>query len=147
MSFKYKFEKIMHVKEREKDEALDIYNQATRRFEEAATKLYELLKKKENLDQMQSERLVSGLQVVEMRYQQQFISNLEKTIDHYQKRVMNARTQMYYYQEKLAEKMTEFKKYEVMKNKKKMQYLSEMKRLENIEMDDISIQQFIHKEL
>ncbi|MEK5102410.1 flagellar export protein FliJ [Cytobacillus sp. FSL M8-0252] len=147
MSFKYKFEKIMHVKEREKDEALDIYNQATRRFEEAATKLYELLKKKEDLDRLQSERLVSGLQVVEMRYQQQFISNLEKTISHYQKRVMNARTQMYYYREKLAEKMTEYKKYEVIKDKKKMQYVSEMKRLENIEMDDISIQQFIHKEL
>lgn len=96
---------------------------------------------------MQSERLVSGLQVVEMRYQQQFISNLEKTISHYQKRVMNARTQMYYYREKLAEKMTEYKKYEVIKDKKKMQYVSEMKRLENIEMDDISIQQFIHKEL
>ena len=39
----------MMVKEREKDEALSIYNDSVKKFEDAAEKLYESLKKKEDL--------------------------------------------------------------------------------------------------
>ena len=37
MAYKYKFEKILSIKEREKDEAVNIYNQAVKRFEDSST--------------------------------------------------------------------------------------------------------------
>ena len=52
--YQFKFEKIMTVKEREKDEALSVYNESVKRFEDAAEKLYELLKQKEDLENYQS---------------------------------------------------------------------------------------------
>ena len=97
MRYRFKFEKIMMVKEREKDEALSVYNDSVKRFEDVAEKLYESLKKKEDLENYQSLRLENGLPVQEIRHHQHFILNLQKTIDHFQKMVMNARNQMNFY--------------------------------------------------
>ena len=135
----------MMVKEREKDEALSIYNDSVKRFEEVAEKLYESLKKKEDLENYQSLRLENGLSVQEIRHHQHFILNLQKTIDYYQKMVMNARKQMNFYQEKLMQKNIELKKYEKIKEKDKILFLEELKQEEAKQMDDISIQQYVHR--
>lgn len=146
MQYQYKFEKILTIKTREKDEAFNVYNQAVKRFEEAATKLYETLKKKEDLESYQNSRLVNGLPVQEIRHHQQFIHNLEKTINYYQKLVINARNHMNFYQEKLMEKNIEVKKYEKMKEKDLTNFTENMKHLEGKQMDDISIQHFMNRE-
>lgn len=146
MGFQYRFEKIMTIKEREKDETLSIYNQSVKKFEEAAEKLYELLKKKEDLENFQSIQLVNGLSVQKIRHHQQFINNLEKMILHAQKVVVNTRNHMNYYQEKLMEKNIEVKKYEKMKEKDRTIFSLEEKSVESKMMDDISIQQFMHRE-
>lgn len=145
MQYQFKFEKILVIKEREKDEALNIYSQAVKRFEEAAEKLYELLKKKEDLESHQSSRLVSGLPVQEIRHHQYFLQNLEKTISHYQQIVINARNHMNFYQEKLMEKNIEVKKYEKIKEKDLSKFTENQKQLEGKQMDDISIQQFMNR--
>jgi flagellar protein FliJ len=145
MRYRFKFEKIMMVKEREKDEALSIYNDSVKRFEDVAEKLYESLKKKEDIENYQSLRLENGLSVQEIRHHQHFIVNLQKTIDHYQKMVMNARNQMNFYQEKLMQKNIELKKYEKIKEKDKVVFLEELKQEEAKQMDDISIQQYVHR--
>ena len=54
MGYQYKFDKILQIKEKEKGDALAEYHTAVRKFEEAAEKLYELLKKKEDLESYQS---------------------------------------------------------------------------------------------
>ena len=82
-----------------------------------------LLKKKEDIENYQSARLVNGLPVQEIRHHQHFILNLQKTIDHYQKMVMNARNQMNFHQEKLMQKNIELKKYEKIKEKDKVVFL------------------------
>lgn len=145
MAYKFKLEKIMNLKEREKDEMLSIYNDSVKKFEGAAEKLYEALKKKEDLEAFQSQKLVNGLSVQEIRHHQSFIMNLQKTIDHYQQMVMNARSQMLFYQDKLMEKNIEVKKYEILKEKDKLIFLEELKRVEDKQMDDISIQQYMHR--
>ncbi|WP_080846446.1 flagellar export protein FliJ [Cytobacillus gottheilii] len=145
MQFQFKFNKVLSIREREKDEALDLYNQSVKRFEDAAEKLYELLKKKEDLESFQSERLLNGLPVQEIRHHQQFVGNLEKTIHHFQKMVMNTRSQMNYFQERLMEKNIEVKKYEKMKEKSKELFYEELKQLEGRQMDDISIQHFVNR--
>ncbi|MBU8877832.1 flagellar biosynthesis chaperone FliJ [Bacillus sp. FJAT-29790] len=145
MQYQFKFEKILTIKEREKDEAFNIYNQAVKRFEEAAEKLYEYLKKKEELEVYQSSRLVSGLPVQEIRHHQLFIHNLEKTINHYQQMVVNARHHMNYHQEKLMEKNIEVKKYVKIKEKDLTNFVEMTKQIEGRQMDDISIQQFMNR--
>ncbi|PWW27368.1 flagellar FliJ protein [Cytobacillus oceanisediminis] len=145
MQHQFKFNKILHIKEREKDQAFDVYSQAVKRFEEAAGKLYELLKKKEDLAAYQQSRLTMGLPVQEIRHHQHFVDSLEKTIDHYQKMVANARSQMNFQQEKLMEKNIEVKKYEKMKEKDLASFMESIKQTEGRHMDDISIQLFMNR--
>lgn len=145
MGYQFKFEKILSIREREKDEALSVYNESIKKFEEVAEKLYSLLKKKEDIENYQSSRLKEGLPIQEIRHHQQFIINIEKSIEHYQKMVMNARNRMNFYQEKLMEKNIEVKKYEKMKEKDALNFFKEMQMLENKQMDDISIQFYMNR--
>lgn len=145
MQYQFKFEKILSIREREKDEALNIYNQSVKRFETAAEKLYDLLKKKEDLEVYQSSRLVNGLPVQEIRHHQHFINGLERTIEHYQQIVINARNHMNYQQERLLEKNVEVKKYEKIKEKDRLNFAENERQLEGKQMDDISIQHFMNR--
>jgi flagellar FliJ protein len=117
MAYQFKFEKIMKLREREKDEVLSTYNESVKRFEEAAESLFRSLKKKEDLESYQRSKLENGLSVQEIRHHQTFIHNLQKTIDHDQKVVVHTRNQMNFYQDKLLQKNIEVKKYEVLKEK------------------------------
>ena len=135
----------MKLKEREKDEVLSNYNESVKRFEEAAENLFRSLKKKEDLESYQRSKLENGLSVQEIRHHQTFIHNLQKTIDHDQKVVVHTRNQMNFYQDKLLQKNIEVKKYEVLKEKGKLVFLEELRQLEAKQMDDISIQQYMHR--
>lgn len=135
----------MSLKEREKEEALSVYQDSVKKFEEVAEKLYELLKKKEQLEAFQLDGLKTGLSIVQIRHHQQFIGNLEKTIDHYQKMVMNARHRMNIYQEKLMDKNIEVKKFEKIREKDLGHFITDLKSTENKQMDDISIQHFMNR--
>lgn len=135
----------MKLKEREKDEVLSTYNESVKRFEEAAESLFRSLKKKEDLESYQRSKLENGLSVQEIRHHQTFIHNLQKTIDHDQKVVVHTRNQMNFYQDKLLQKNIEVKKYEVLKEKGKIVFLEEIRQLEAKQMDDISIQQYMHR--
>jgi flagellar protein FliJ len=145
MAYQFKFEKIMKLKEREKDEVLSTYNESVKRFEEAAENLFRSLKKKEDIEGYQRSKLENGLSVQEIRHHQSFIHNLQKTIDHDQKVVVHTRNQMNFYQDKLLQRNIEVKKYEVLKEKGKLVFLEELRQLEAKQMDDISIQQYMHR--
>ena len=94
---------------------------------------------------MQEQKLVSGLSVQEIRHNQLFVENLRKVIDHQQQIVINTRNQMNFFQEKLKEKNIEVKKYEKIKEKDFENYQLEEKFLDNKQMDEISLQQFMSK--
>jgi len=143
--YQFKLEKILSIKENEKDKALREYNEAVKRFEEVAKKLYHFLKQKEDYEEMHQQKLQAGLPIQEIRYFQQFITNLERTISHYQQLVAQARQQMQLKQLKLAELNIEVKKYEKMKEKYFQTFLQTMQAEENKLMDEISIQQFVNR--
>ncbi|PLR97274.1 flagellar export protein FliJ [Bacillus sp. T33-2] len=145
MVYQYKFEKILTLRSREKDEAQAVYQDTVRKFEDAAEHLYRLLKKKEDMESFQSERLQKGLPVQEIRHHQQFIGNLQKTIEHYQQMVINARNRMNYQQVQLMEKNIEVKKYEKIREKDFHQYIANEKYEEGKMMDEISIQQYMNR--
>lgn len=143
MGFQYKFDNILQLKEKEKGDALADYHFSVQKFKEAAEMLYELLKRKEDLESYQSTKLKNGLAILEIRHHQQFITNLEKSIEYYQKMVMNARNRMNLHQEKLIETNIEVKKYTKMKEKDFQHYIEDRKHIEAKQMDDVSIQQYM----
>ena len=145
MNYQYKFGRVLSLKEREKEEALSVYQDSVKKFEEVTEKLYELLKKKEELEAFQSDGLKAGLPILQIRHHQQFIGNLEKTIHHYQKMVMNARNRMNLYQEKLMDKNIEVKKFEKIREKDFEHFTADLKIIESKQMDDISIQHFMNR--
>ncbi|RFU71287.1 flagellar biosynthesis chaperone FliJ [Peribacillus saganii] len=146
MRYQYKFEKILTIKEKEKNDAFTKYNESRKSFEEVAEKLYKLLKKKEDLEAFQKEKLVSGLSVQEIRHHQQFMENLDRIIDHYQKAVIEARSKMEFLHSKLLEHNMEVKKYEKIKEKDFQRFLDGIREDDNRNMDEISIQQFLGRE-
>lgn len=145
MNYHYKFEKILTIKEKEKNDASSKYNESVKKFEEVAEKLYRLLKKKEDMLNFQQVKLKEGLAVQEIRHHQQFMDNIEKLLERVQQEVMEARYRMNAYQETLIEKNIEVKKYEKIKEKDFDKFLDHVKELENKNMDEISIRQFINK--
>ncbi|MBM7692264.1 flagellar FliJ protein [Peribacillus deserti] len=143
MQYQYKFEKILSIKEKEKNDAFSKYSEALKQFEEAAEKLYKLLKKKEDLHVFQQEKLQAGLSVQDIRHHQQFMENLENIISHNQKAVIDARHRMNLFQEKLMETNVEVRKYEKIREKDLKKFIDHNKFLENSQMDEISIQQYL----
>ncbi|MFC4184599.1 flagellar export protein FliJ [Saccharococcus thermophilus] len=145
MEYAFKLQKVLSMKENEKNLAMREYNEAVRRFEETAEKLYHLLKQKEEHEEMHKQKLQLGLSVQDIRHFQQYIASLERTIHHYQILVMQAREQMQRKQSKLTELNIEVKKYEKIKEKYMQAVRLAEKRVENKWMDEISVQRFVHR--
>ncbi|MFE4130154.1 flagellar export protein FliJ [Peribacillus sp. YIM B13482] len=145
MIYQYKFEKILNIKEKEKKDALAKYNTALKKFEEVAERLYKLLKKKEELLEFQQEKLRNGLSVQEIRHHQLFMDNLEKLLSHCQQEVIEARYKMNVQRDLLMDRNIEVKKYEKMKENDFLKFLDVLKEVENKQMDEISIRQFLSK--
>ena len=138
MQYIYRFENILNVREQEKNETEIAYKEAVRSFEEVATRLFELLKKKETLIAFQQERLVTGSSIDEISHYARFLDSMEKTIDDVQKKVVQARTKMNWHEQKLLEKNLEVRKFEKMRERDFEAYKEEQNRLETILLDEIS---------
>ncbi|WP_027408686.1 flagellar export protein FliJ [Anoxybacteroides tepidamans] len=145
MEHAFKFDKILTIREKEKDKAFGEYKEALERFEEAAEKLYRFLKQKEDYEETYKQKLKSGLSIQDIRYFRQFVMNLERTISHYQQLVIQTREQMFLKQTKLAELNIEVKKYEKLKENHMKTVLETIQAAENKRMDEISIQQFVNR--
>ena len=145
MSYQYKFQRILTLKEKEKDEVQELFRGSIEKFEKVAEKLYEFLKKKENLELHQETQLQGGLSVQDIRHHQQFITNLEKTISYYQDLVIQARNRMNWYEEKLMEMNIEVKKYEKMKERDFERFLQSIAFIENKQLDEVSVVQYMKR--
>ena len=145
--YTYRFSKILDIREQEKTQTEIAYKEAVKSFEEVATKLYEMLKRKEDLIAYQNERLTIGASIDEVTHYANFINSLEKTIEDLQKKVTQARVKMNWHEEKLLEKNIEVRKYEKMREKDFEAFQVEQERLENIRLDELSTMAYYKKEI
>ncbi|WP_064093710.1 flagellar export protein FliJ [Rossellomorea aquimaris] len=145
MSYQYRFQRILTLKEKEKNEVHEMYKGSIVKFEQAAEKLYKFLKKKEDLESYQAQKLQSGFSVQDIRHHQQFITNIEKSITYYQDLVIQARNRMNWYEEKLVDMNVEVKKYEKMKVKDFSRFLQERKKDESKQLDEVSVAQYLNR--
>lgn len=138
MQYTYRFEKILVVREQEKNESEIAYKESVRVFEEIATKLYDLLKKKEDLLVYQQERLSIGASIDEISHYANFIDSMEKTIADVQQKVVQARSKMNWHEQKLLEKNLEVRKLEKMREKDFDAFREEQNRIEAKQLDELS---------
>lgn len=147
VAYQYKFAKVLSIREQEKSETELAYKESVHTFEKVATELYDLLKKKENTMDLQNDRLVSGLSIDEIHHYSNYIEGLQKRIDIVQKKVIQARSKMNWFEEKLVEKSLEVRKFEKIKEKDFEHFQQEQQRLETIQLDEISSLKFQNKEI
>lgn len=147
MKYVNRFEKIQIIREQEKVEAISHYEKSMKQFEKVAEELYELLKKKETLQADQEQKLLVGYSVQEMRQQQLFLQQLDKSIEFYQKEVVKARQKMTWNEEKVKEKNMEVKKVECLVDKGFTTFTQNQAAVEAKEMDEISSQFYANRAL
>ncbi|MEK4406884.1 flagellar export protein FliJ [Sporosarcina sp. resist] len=144
--YNYRFEKVLTFREQEKTETEVEFKGSVEAFETVATKLYDLLKKKEDTLTEQQVKMAVGFSVNEIHYYARFISSLEKRITVVQQQVMQARSKMNWYENKLLEKTLEVRKFEKMKEKDREHHRAEMEQLEAIQLDELSTLKFRRRE-
>lgn len=145
-TYKYRFEKVLMYREQEKTETEIEYKDAVQAFEIVATRLYDLLKKKEDTLLEQQEKMEIGFSVNEIHHYVRFIDSLEKRIAVTQQQVMQARSKMMWFEEKLLEKNLEVRKFEKMKEKDHEHHRTEMEQLEAIQLDELATLKFRRRE-
>ncbi|MGE7913995.1 flagellar export protein FliJ [Lysinibacillus xylanilyticus] len=146
-SYIYRFEKVLTIREQEKNETEMAYKESVRSFEEIASKLYSLLKKKEDLLDFQQGRLSVGSSIEEIHHYARFIDSLEKTITDVQQKVVQARAKMNWHEEKLLEKNLEVRKFEKMRERDFKLFQQEQDRIEGIFLDEISSLTYYKREI
>ncbi|MBP1968100.1 flagellar FliJ protein [Virgibacillus natechei] len=135
--------KLLHIRENEKKEAKQAYHQSMDFFEGIATRLYTLLKRKENAEDSYDDCLSATSSVEIIKEQVAFIELLNNQIMNLQQQVQIARADMESKQMKLSDAYVEVKKFEkIIDTRKKSEEEMEIKR-EKASMDEVSIQQYL----
>lgn len=147
VQYTYRFERVLTLREQEKQQAEIAYKESVRKFEEVATRLYELLKQKENLIEFQNEQLKTGSTINEIHHFATFLESLEKTIADVQQKVIQARAKMNWHEQKLVEKNMEVRKLEKMKERDFENFKFEQDRSEMKFLDEISSLLYNKKEI
>ncbi|MFC7685418.1 flagellar export protein FliJ [Ureibacillus sp. GCM10028918] len=146
VQYTYRFEKILTIREQEKQQTEQAYKESVRFFEEVATKLYDLLKKKEDLITYQNDRLTVGSSIDEIHHFATFIGSLERSITEVQQKVVQARAKMNWHEQKLLEKNLEIRKFEKMREKDFATFKNEQDRAETLYLDELSALMYTKKE-
>lgn len=135
--------KVLSIREIEKKDAQKAHHLATEKFETAATKLYGVLKKKETAEQ-QYKTYINGVSEIEkIKEQLAYIDNLKSEIIRLQHQVNHARTEMEQKQVKLTEAHVEVKKFEKVIEHRQKEREDEIRKQEQLFMDEISVRQYI----
>src|SRR5699024_11425551 len=94
-------EKILHVKEKEKDAAQLDKTEAVNRFEEIASRLYEELKRKENAESELDVVMKAKATITMIKEQYRYISLMKEKINTLQNNVQKERLKIKYKQNEI----------------------------------------------
>lgn len=145
MSFQFTLQKVKELKEREKNNGRTEYNEAVQSFEAIATQLYNMLKRKEEIEQLARERMIQGTSIQQLQQKERELNRLHEEIIFLQRKTEHARAKMNKKQQQLMDLSIEYKKYEKLKELKKEAYDEENRRSERIQMDELSNRLFTTK--
>lgn len=134
--------KILHVKEKEKNDAQVEKVRAVEYFEHIATQLYEELKVKENAETTLQHVMRESSTITTIKEQSLYISMLHKKILALQQKVQAARSEMEKKQVIFTEAHVEVKKIEKLIELRENELKAMEQKQETLLMDEVSIRQF-----
>lgn len=137
------FQKILSHQERIKKNAQMEYQQTVDQFETVATNLYQLLKKKEEVQMQYNYYLESSGSVTTLATHHAYIDEINNKIKMIQVQVNQARTQMEIKQASLTEAHIEVKKFEKIVENKQLTEKNSALYKEAKQLDETSMRQFL----
>ncbi|HLS07991.1 flagellar export protein FliJ [Lentibacillus sp.] len=135
--------KILHVRENEKNVAEKSYQKSIDLFEEVATRLYNLLRKKETAESSYEDYLQQTTSIDKIREQSAYIEKLNKQIVELQSEMQRARNDMEAKHERLNHAYVEVKKFEKIIEHRHKENAAIIRKHEQALMDEISVQQYL----
>lgn len=144
MADTYVLTKLLDVREKEKKDAQKAYEKSLHFFEEVATRLYTLLKKKENAEASYERYLTNTVPLNKIKGQLTYIQQLNRQIMTLQKDVQTARRELEKKQQTLTDAYVEVKKFEKIIEHRKLKQENIRKKQELQAMDEASVQQFLY---
>ncbi|GAB4072513.1 hypothetical protein GCM10028778_03420 [Barrientosiimonas marina] len=135
--------KVLHIRENEKDHAQKAYQTSIDQFENVATELYELLRKKETAEAAYEQCLQKPVPINKVREQADYIANLTEQITDLQNHVQRARNNMETKHQHLSQAYVEMKKFEKLIEKRQRDSAAVVKKQEEAAMDEMSMQQYM----
>ncbi|GGA63094.1 flagellar export protein FliJ [Ornithinibacillus halotolerans] len=135
--------KILDLRNKEKKEAQLAYFQSVNEFEDKATKLYNLLKEKETIENSLEFPTGSIVKLDYIKEQHLYLEKLTQEIMIIQGQVQQARHHMESRQALLSDAHIETKKFERLIEIRKDELETKAKKAEEILMDSVSIQQYL----
>ncbi|WP_079709447.1 flagellar export protein FliJ [Paraliobacillus ryukyuensis] len=140
------FKKILSHQERIKDKAQLVYQESVNEFETIATSLYDLLKKKEEVEHQYQYYLQSTGTVTTLATHYAYIEEIKKRIEKVQLEVNKARKDMEDKQSDLTTAHVEVKKIEKLIEKKNLAEKLSLVEKEKKQLDETSMRQFLMSE-
>ncbi|WP_180316698.1 flagellar export protein FliJ [Shouchella shacheensis] len=145
MSFSYSLQHVMNVCKQQKDIAEQAYREASGDFEEVATTLYHLLKRKEDLESSLEETLDQRATVLRVMGEEKHLEWIRQRIVRQEKETEQARRLMQHKKNKRDELALAYKQYERIREQKQALYEEEQKKLEAQTLDELASSRFIRR--
>ncbi|MCM3717158.1 flagellar export protein FliJ [Fictibacillus phosphorivorans] len=139
MSFQFSMEKVLSVKQKEKESIELELGEAVQAFESIAEEIYKLLKRKEDIEKLSNQQFQQKMGVNDLQNTQRFLLSMSNKIKELQPILQRARERMQAIQQKLLQQTIEVKKYEKLKEKQFHTYETKLTIYENMQNDEFSV--------
>ncbi|PWA13505.1 flagellar export protein FliJ [Pueribacillus theae] len=139
MAFHFRLDKVLTIKEKEKNLSELEYADARQQFEKAARRLYELLKKKEDLEKQYEQKMQVGVMADSLLQYSYHLQTLQTSITQEQLNVNRAKFLMEGKHQKIIQKSVEVKKYNRLKEKHFAHFKNQLKKDESKQLDELSL--------
>ena len=142
MSFHFSMEKVLSVKQKEKESIEQELGEAVQAFESIAEEIYSLLKRKEDIENQSNYTFQQRIVVNDLQNTQRFLLSMTNKIKELQPLLQRARERMQVIQQRLLQQTIEVKKYEKLKERQLSAYKVEVASYENKQNDEFSVLRF-----
>ncbi|MED1864234.1 flagellar export protein FliJ [Fictibacillus nanhaiensis] len=142
MSFHFSMEKVLSVKQKEKESIEQELGEAVQAFESIAEEIYSLLKRKEDVENQSNFTFQQRIIVNDLQNTQRFLLSMTNKIKELQPLLQRARERMQVIQQRLLQQTIEVKKYEKLKERQLSAYKVEVASYENKQNDEFSVLRF-----
>lgn len=139
--------KVLTIREHEEKDAQLAHAQSVSSFEKLAKNLYNLLKKKEKMEELYNEAMKRTTAVHQLREKADYMKQLNQEIIALQEKVNQARKDMKNKREALTSAHIEVKKIENIIDQRLLRHKKYLLKTEQEQLDEVSSQQYINQKL